>query len=198
MHEKGLDLSNKEEILSQIESDLEGLNKKQTFNQSLYKMGKDSAVSGVVIAGFLFATHFGLSAMYDDTSYREAQKKMDQGTLVVPEEIYADYQEACIRSELAGEDDLTLSDMSQDEVLSLKDEYNSQLVECSDEEYSNNMNVQSQYLETMNRPSWAFNTGLAFLASSGMYLGLGGYMAARRRKTQKNIDRKNRDHDLLG
>jgi|GEM_PF-5536907 len=189
-------MSNKEKILSKIESDLESLNKVQSFNSQIAKIGKDSAVSSCVIAAFLCATHFGLAALHDSEEYNAVKAQIGAGTFTVPSEYYADLQETCIRTVLADEDKLDLANMSQDEVLSLKDEYSHQLnADCSDKRFSDY--AQYNYLQTLDAPSWALNASFAFGAGAGFYFGITAYVASRRRKTQKNIDKKSRDFDLL-
>lgn len=189
-------MSKKAEILSKIENDLTSLNKEQTFNSKLAKMGKDSAISSCVIGAFLFATHMGLSALHDPEEYNAVKAEINAGIFTVPSEYYADFQETCIRSVLSDDHGMDLKDMSQDEVLSLKDEYNQHLDErCSDEKFSKYS--QYNYLQTLDAPDWALNGSLAFGAGAGFYFGITGYVANRRRKTQKNIDKKSRDFDLL-
>jgi hypothetical protein len=189
-------MSKKEKILLKIENDLTSLSKEQSFNSKVGKMGKDSAVSGLAIAAFLFATHFGLAALHDPEEYNAVKAQIKAETFTVPTEYYADLQEVCIRSVLGDDEGMDLKGMSQDDILNLKDTYNQQLDEhCSDEKYSRYS--QYNYLQTLDAPSWPLNAGLAFMASSIFYLGITGYVANRRRKTQKNIDKKSRDLDLL-
>jgi hypothetical protein len=189
-------MSKKAGILSKIENDLTSLNKEQSFNSKIGKLGKDSAMSGLAIAALLFATHFSLAALHDPEEYNAVKAQIKAQTFTVPAAHYADLQEVCIRSALGDDEGLDLKDMSQDDILSLKDTYNDQLGErCSDEKYSRYS--QYNYLQTLDAPSWPLNAGLVFLASSAFYLVVTGYSANRRRKTQKNIDKKSRDLDLL-
>ena len=182
-----------------ISSDIKKYTEKHRVSSRFATYMKEMTCGAIFASAVSFGIHYGIvSPLYDEQPLLDAQTQMEQGTLVVPPEFFAEYQEKCIRHKLTGNNDVQVGveKMDRDEVIALKDEYKKVLEGCLDKDYQEQELTQREYVESLEMSEGFFRFGLNGVVGTTLYLLLLGYGSFAANSHEKK--KKKREIDLKG
>ncbi len=185
-----------DDYMSDIQQDIDKLNSARNAREEFGKFAKLMLKGTAAVGVGALAIHFAIvNPLYDEQPLLDAQKEMDNGILVVPPEFFAVYQEKCIRHEIGNNNEMAVNfeAMDSDEIINLKNVYADVLQECSDRKYQEQDLTQREYVQSFEKNATFLNMGLNSLAGIGLYLGVYGWAAHSRRRTEAKIAKRERD-----
>ena len=185
-----------DDYMSDIQQDIDKLNSARNAREEFGKFAKWMLKGTAAVGVGALAIHFAIvNPLYDEQPLLDAQKEMDNGTLVVPPEFFAVYQEKCIRHEIGNNNEMAVNfeAMDSDEIINLKNVYADALQECADQAFQEQEFTQREYVQSFEKNTTFLNIGLNSLSVISMYLGLYGWAAHSRRRTEAKITKRERD-----
>lgn len=182
-----------------ISNDIKKYTAKHNARSGFARFAKEMTCGAIFVSAVSFGIHYGIvKPLYDEQPLLDAQAQMEKGTLVVPPEFFAEYQEKCIRSKISKNDNikLDLDGMDHDEVIELKDEYKKALDGCLDKDYQEQELTQREYVESLEMTQGFFRFGLNGVVGTTFYLLMLGYGRLSANSYEKK--KKKREIDLKG